>query len=99
MDNELVRRGLASTLQRDGVADSLADGFKLIELSSADVGWAGVIIDEKEYWACDENGETEYGDSVQNTVLITWIEIQFFSCLVHYFYNNLVTQLCVETYD
>jgi hypothetical protein len=75
MDNELVRRGLASSLQRDGVADSLSDGFKLIESSSTDIGWAGVIIDEKEYWACDENGETEYGDSVENTILITWIEI------------------------
>jgi ABC-type transport system substrate-binding protein len=74
-DNELVRRALASTLQRDGVADSLADGFKMIESAYIAVGWAGIIIDESEYWACDENGENEYGDSVENSFPVTWIEI------------------------
>jgi hypothetical protein len=38
------------------------------------VGWAGIIIKEKEYWACYEDGETEYGDSVENKTLVTWIE-------------------------
>lgn len=75
MDNEVVRRALASTLQRDGVSDSLSDGFKALESSYTSIGWAGIIIDENEYWACDENGETEYGDLVENSLPITWIEI------------------------
>jgi ABC-type transport system substrate-binding protein len=74
-DNELVRRALASTLQRDGIADSLSDGFKMIEAGYIAIGWAGIIIDESEYWACDENGETEYGDLVENSFPVTWIEI------------------------
>jgi hypothetical protein len=75
MDNEIVRRALASTFQRDGVSDSLGDGFKLLESAYVSVGWAGIIIDEKEYWACNEDGETEYGDIVENSLPITWIEI------------------------
>lgn len=74
IDNEIVRRALASTLQRDGIADSLSEGFNMIESGYVDIGWAGIIINEKEYWACDEDGETEYGDSVENRVLVTWIE-------------------------
>ncbi len=31
LDNDLVRRALASALQRDGVAISLGDGFNLID--------------------------------------------------------------------
>lgn len=75
VENELVRRALASTLQRDGIADSLADGFKMIENGYIAIGWAGIIIDESEYWACDENGETEYGDSVEDSRSVTWIEL------------------------
>jgi ABC-type transport system substrate-binding protein len=75
IDNEIVRRALASTLQRDGIADSLGDGFKMIESGYVAIGWAGIIKDENEYWACDENGETEYGDSVANSFQITWLEL------------------------
>lgn len=75
VDNELVRRALASTLQRDGIADSLSDGFKMVENSYIDIGWAGIIEGETEYWACTEDGETEYGDLVENSHPVTWIEI------------------------
>jgi hypothetical protein len=47
----------------------------MIENGYIAIGWAGIIIDETEYWACDENGETEYGDLVENSFPVTWIEI------------------------
>lgn len=74
MDNELVRRALASNLQRDGIADSLSDGFKMLEDATIDTGWAGFLPQESELTYCDENGETEYGDIVEKTISITWIE-------------------------
>lgn len=75
MDNEIVRRALASTLQRDGIADSLGDGFKLVESATIETGWAGLLAGEKEYIFCDEEGDTEYGDTVENAEPYTWIEL------------------------
>jgi uncharacterized protein involved in tolerance to divalent cations len=75
LENDLVRRALASALQRDGVAISLGDGFNLIDKCSPNYGWSGIIEDEEEYSVCDENGETEYGDLVDSILPTTWIEI------------------------
>lgn len=74
-DNDLVRRALASSLQRDGVVDSLSDGFKIIENSTAFLGFVGLISGEKEYIVCDSGGETEYGDTVVEVINATWVGI------------------------
>jgi hypothetical protein len=76
MDNEIVRRALASSLQRDGICHSLADGFKSIETSETTHGWVGNLEGEEEEMAiCDEDGETPYGDFVDNIKEVTWIEL------------------------
>jgi hypothetical protein len=75
LENDLVRRALASALQRDGVAISLGDGFNLIDKCSANYGWTGIIKDEADYVVCNELGETEYGDLVDSIFPATWIEI------------------------
>lgn len=72
---ELVRRALASALQRDGVAESLGDGFKLIDKSIVSEGHVGILDGEDNYVLCDEVGETEYGDVVGKVLLATWVEI------------------------
>lgn len=77
IDNEVVKRALASAIQRDGVADSLRDGFFLIESSESEWGWAGIIEDELEFSVCSEGGETPYGDFVLESFPITWIELSF----------------------
>lgn len=75
LDNELVRRALASTLQRDGIVDALSDGFKLMEASVHQQGHAGILPGESEYLVCDEDGETEYGDRVEEVLDATWVEL------------------------
>lgn len=75
IDNDLVSRALASAIQRDGVAHSLGDSFKLIEKSQVTRGWSGILEEELEYTVCNENFETKYGDIVENIELTTWIEI------------------------
>lgn len=74
MENEVVRRALASVLQRDGIVDSLGDGFTFIYEKETHAGWAGILPDENEYTYCDENGETEYGDIIESPLEFTWIE-------------------------
>ncbi len=75
IENEIVRRALASTLQRDGIADSLSDGFNLIAESHVEIGWAGIVEGENNYTFCDETGETEYGEYVEEVLEFTWIEL------------------------
>jgi hypothetical protein len=74
-DNDLVRRALASSLQRDGVVDSLSDGFRIIEDCVALLGFVGLLPGEREYTVCDSEGETEYGDVVDEVINATWVEI------------------------
>jgi len=74
-DNELVRRALASCLQRDGVAESLGEAFKYLESSQWLHLYAGYIDSDNELTTCDENGFTEYGDLVDDILEITLVEI------------------------
>ncbi len=75
LSEEVVRRALASTLQRDGVADSLADGFKLLDGVEIQHLWAGVLDAENDLTICDEDGETFYGDVVDVAFPITVVQI------------------------
>jgi hypothetical protein len=71
--NELVRKALASAMQKDGVAVSLGEAFKMLETSKTFWGWAGYLEGERELYLCDENEKTEHGDTVIDSTKITWI--------------------------
>lgn len=73
--NEVVKRALASCLQRDGVADSLGEGFSMIERAKVSYGYVGYLDGEKSLIVCDAKGETEYGDFVSSVKSITWVEV------------------------
>jgi hypothetical protein len=73
-NNELVRRALASCLQRDGVSDSLADAFRCLESSDTEYLWAGYVDNNNELEVCDEYGLTEYGELVDEIFPITLVE-------------------------
>lgn len=75
LETEVVRRALASTLQRDGICDSLLDGFNMIEKATLEHGYSGIIEGETEYSVCDDTSETEYGDFVEEPLPTTWIEL------------------------
>lgn len=74
LDNEIVRRALASTLQRDGIADSLGDGFKLLEKSVVSHNWAGFMEEDNEINLCDDSGYTLYGDFIEDINPVTIVE-------------------------
>jgi hypothetical protein len=73
LENELVRRALASSLQRDGSADSLADGFRMIDSSTSLQVWGGEVDGEMTYTVCTKDGETREGDYVDTIVEITLV--------------------------
>ena len=75
LENELIRRALASALQRDGVAVTLGKGFQYLESSLANYGYAGEGDGDNELTACDEEGETREGDVVDSITPITWVEV------------------------
>jgi hypothetical protein len=75
---DVIRRGLASAIQRDGVANSLGDAFKALELSIVVHSWAGSEEDGMNLCACDASGETFYGDVLENIQEITFVEIKCF---------------------
>lgn len=73
--NDVVKRALASCIQRDGVSDSLADGFAMIERSSTTHGFVGFIEGEKFPFVTDEFGYTMDGEDTDYISEATWIEI------------------------
>lgn len=75
MSNDVVRRALASSLQRDGVADSLSNGFSMIESASYEYANIGIIPGEIGHTVCDSLGETNFGDIVDSMTTVTFVTI------------------------
>lgn len=73
LENEIIRRALASALQRDGSAVTLAEGYKMIESSHTVHTWAGEVDGEMTYTVCDKDGETRGGDYVDDIVEVTLV--------------------------
>lgn len=73
--NELVRRALASAIQRDGSVDSLGQAFRLLESCESVFTYAGYIQGDNEFTACDENGMTFHEDIVDEIIPITVVDI------------------------
>lgn len=76
LENEIVRRGLASAIQREGLVFTLGNGFKSIDSATIVQGYAGYVDGDDELSKCDENGETKYGDAVEAAVPYTWVELK-----------------------
>lgn len=75
VEHDVVRRALASALQRDGIAVSLGRGYAAVEEATISTGHAGHVDGARELTLCDEHGETYHGEQVDNTLPITWVEV------------------------
>jgi hypothetical protein len=75
IENETVRRALASALQRDGSSISLGNGYSAIESATVSHGYAGEVDEAIYFTMCNEDGETRDGDYVDRVIPITWVEI------------------------
>ncbi len=74
IEEEVVKRALASSLQREGIVSSLGRGFSIIDESTNGHGYMDVGVDFQVF--CDEDGLTADGDIVSEIVPITWVEIK-----------------------
>ena len=75
LENDVVRRALASALQRDGISISLGNGFQSLESAAVVTGYAGVVDGDIDLTVCDIDGETRHGDIVDEVVPTTWVEV------------------------
>jgi ABC-type transport system substrate-binding protein len=76
LDEDVIRRALASSLQRDGVVDSLGEGYRAVETADIIHGYVGYVDGEIYLTACDEHGITEYDDVVDSPREATWAVIK-----------------------
>lgn len=75
IDNEIVRKALASAIQRDGVVYSLSEAFQAIDAGIATNFWAGVSGEELYHEACPSNGISASGVALNNVVPVTFVEV------------------------
>lgn len=72
---DVIKRALASSLQRDGIAISLGEGYRMAESGLVTYGYCGYVDEEIYLTVCSETGETEEGSTVDNIMEATWVEI------------------------
>lgn len=75
LEHEVVRRALASALQRDGSAVSLGDGFRMLDGRESLHVYAGEVDGAMDFTICDSNGETREGDYVDTIIEITLVAL------------------------
>jgi hypothetical protein len=75
LDHDVVARALASALQRDGIVDSLGLGYRAVESGTVSHLYAGTLDEDDELTLCSKDGETFYGDFVNDILEITMVEI------------------------
>lgn len=75
LDNEIVRKALASALQRDGVAESLGAAFKMLDTAEVLLCYAGYVDGADEMTICTESGETDLGDDVETVYPLTLVSM------------------------
>jgi hypothetical protein len=76
LNHEIVRRALASALQRSGFVDSLGDAYRALEQHSTQIlGFAGTKEGELDLFVCGTDGYTFYGDWLVEYTPVTWVEV------------------------
>lgn len=71
----LIQKALASSLQREGIVDSLSDGFSLVNSAHVVYGYAGTPEEDIIPQACDVLGMTADGGKLETFSSCTWVEI------------------------
>lgn len=75
IENDVVRRALASAIQREGIVASLGEAFRAVEAGTCTQTYAGELDTNREYAICNDKGETSLGDRVECVVPVTLIEL------------------------
>jgi hypothetical protein len=77
LDIDVVRRALASAIQRDGIVSSLSHAFQLIDNGRIEQGYAGPVGGDIYLTVCEDDGSTSEGTEVDEIIEITYVEVQY----------------------
>jgi hypothetical protein len=75
LSNDLVKKALASSLQRDGLALSLSQGYLMVDAGYIIHGYSGIFDSELHPIVCNQSGETRSGDFANEVAETTWVEV------------------------
>lgn len=75
VDHEVVKRALASCIQRDGIVFSLSQGFQAIDSGVVTRSWVGVLEGDMHLELCNESGYTEDEVKLQDVTAVTIVEV------------------------
>ncbi len=79
IEHEIVRKALASAIQREGISYSLGQSFRMIDEASTLLGYSGPApIENDPVYPCDELGYTEDGSQLESVVPTTWVKVYDF---------------------
>jgi hypothetical protein len=76
VDHEIVKKALASCIQRDGIVYSLFEAYNLIDSAAVSHSWAGSFPDEVYPELCNEEGRTARGSALRSFVPVTFVELE-----------------------
>lgn len=77
IEHDVVKRALASALQRDGIAVTLGEGYRLAESADITFTYAGYVDDSLDLSLCDDDGMTYNGDTTDDLFEITLAELRW----------------------
>lgn len=75
LGEHVVFNALSSAVQRDGVVDSISRAGTAIQPYTVVHGYAGEIDEGLEMHVCSLEGETYYGEFVDEVFPFTWVEV------------------------
>jgi hypothetical protein len=77
IEHEVVRKALASSIQRDGIAYSLYEAFQLIDSGVHSYSAVGVEVGDVYESVCSASGESSSGATLDNVVEVTFVEVPY----------------------
>lgn len=75
LEHDVIKRALASVLQREGIVNTLGEGYRTVESSKTHWRYAGMTDDSEDLVICNDEGETFLGDHVPTWAPVTIVEV------------------------
>lgn len=75
LEEEVIRRALASSIQRDGIVYSLAQAYGAINAGFVSQKWVGTFNGEMYEEVCAESGLDAFGSALDRVVPVTFVEV------------------------
>jgi hypothetical protein len=75
LEQEVVRKALASSIQRDGLVYSLAQAYGAIDAGIVSQKWVGLADGELYEEICDEDGLSASDSSLNDVIPVTFVEV------------------------